>query len=244
MNEDAPNKSLSTNEPCADGDAPASSKEQTSEPIRQRKGTKPFLEALRSSPMYNQVSGILHWQDPVQSLLLFGIGHFFFFLITYGEYSVLTLLSYLALALIAICGVYANGAMIVARFKKERVENPFLSKINNPTVVDKFSLEAHGDAVIGVINDTLELTRSVLYFTDNLFSLKVAALLWVLSVLGKLFSGTTLLYLAFLSAFVWPRVYREKKAQIDNAYELVSSKVDLYVGLVSSKIPFLKPKTE
>ena len=73
----------------------------------------------------NEVSALVHWNDPVQSALVFGIGNFFFFLITYGEYSVLTLFSYLALALIFVCGGYVYVTMLRAHFNKEKAENPF-----------------------------------------------------------------------------------------------------------------------
>jgi len=224
--------------------APASSKEGEPMPGRKKPSDHiPFITAIKSSPFYPQISSVLNWNDPVQSALLFAIGNFFFFLITYAEYSVLTLLSYLALALICICGLYANGVMIIAHFKKERVENPFLIKLKNPYIATNFALEPHSDCIIGLVNDFLDTSRSVLYFTDNLYSLKVAALLWILSVFGKLFSATTLLYIVFLIAFTWPRIYKEKKTQIDQAYELAASKVCFYLNQVSTKIPIFKQKT-
>jgi len=200
----------------------------------------PFVTPLKSSPFYHQVSGLLHWSDPVQSALVFGIGNFFFFLITYGEYSVLTLVSYLALALIFVCGAYVYGTMLRAHFKKEKAENPFQAKLKNPFVASKFSLEPHAESIIGLINDGAHLWRSVLYFTDGAFSLKFAFAIWVFSVIGKLFSGTTLLYMTFLTAFIWPRIYQEKQAQIDEAYELALSKINHYVGLAMAHLPFKK----
>lgn len=89
---------------------------------------------------------------------------------------------------------------------------PNRAKLKDPFVATKFSLEPHGDSIIGLINDTAHLWRSVLYFTDSSFSLKVrssfwfsffkliapkfAFAVWVLSVIGKLFSGLTLLYMS------------------------------------------------
>jgi len=204
----------------------------------------PFVTPLKSSPLYNQVSGLLHWNDPVQSALVFGIGNFFFFLITYGEYSILTLFSYLALALIFVCGAYVYGTMLRAHFKKEKAENPFQAKLKNPFVASKFSLEPHAESIIGLINDVAHLWRSVLYFTDTSFSLKFAFAIWVLSVLGKLFSGLTLLYMTFLTAFIWPRIYQEKQAQIDEVYALAASKINHYVTLALSHLPLKKNKTE
>jgi len=208
-----------------------------------RKEYVPFVTPLKSSPFFIQLSALLHWNDPVQSALVFGIVNFFFFLITYGEYSVLTLLSYLALALLFVCGVYVYGTMLRAHFKKEKIENPFQAKLSNPFVATKFSLEPHADSIIGLMNDAAHLWRSVLYFTDSSFSLKFAFAIWVLSVLGKLFSGLTLMYMTFLTAFIWPRIYREKQAQIDEVYALAASKINHYVTLALSHLP-LKKKTE
>jgi len=228
--------------------APSQSKreaeeQEEGEPIhRQLRDHVPFVSSIKASPYYAQVSNVLHWNDPVKSALLFGIGNFFFFLITYGEYSVITLLSYLALALIVVCGVYANGVMVIAHFKKQKVENPFQAKLKSPYVATKLSLEPHADSIIGLLNDAIELSRSVLYFTDTFFSLKIAFFIWILSVLGKLFTGTTLLYASFLTSFIWPRIYQEKRVQIDHAYNLAFSKVTFYTNLVVSKLPFPKQK--
>jgi len=202
----------------------------------------PFVSAMKASPFWNQVSAVLHWHDPVQSALIFGIGNFFFFLITYGEYSVLTLLSYLGLALILVCGAYVNGTLLRAHFKKETAENPFSANLKNPYQASKYTLEPHADCIIGIINDIVYVWTSVLYFTDTLFSLRIAVLLCILSVIGKLFSGTMLLYMTFLTAFIWPRIYQEKQVQIDQAYELAMNKVNFYSQQVLSKLPLGKKK--
>jgi len=202
----------------------------------------PFVTSLRASPFYQSLSSLVHWNDPVHTALVFGIGNFFFFLITYGEYSVLTLLSYLALSLILVCGLYANGMMLRAHFKKEKVENPFAAKLKDPYVATKFTLEPHADSMIGLLNDTIELARSVLYFTDNYLSLKVAFVIWILSVVGNLFSGLTLLYMVFLTSFIWPRIYQEKQHQIDQAYELAWDKINFYANQALEKLPFGKKK--
>jgi len=205
-------------------------------------GRIPFIDSFKASPFWHQVSATIHWHDPVQSALIFGIGNFFFFLITYGEYTVLTLLSYLALALILVCGAYVNGIQLRAHFKKEPVQNPFQANLQNPYQASKYTLEPHAEAIIGIINDVVYVWTSVLYFTDTVYSLKVALFIWILSVIGKLFSGTTLLYMTFLTAFIWPRIYQEKQVQIDQMYELALAKINFYVQLALSKLPIGKKK--
>jgi len=204
----------------------------------------PFVDALKKSPFYSIVSSILHWNDPVQSALLFGIGNFFFFLITYGEYTVLSLFAYLALALLFVAGVYANGTLARAYFKKEKYENPFSAKLKNPYVLTEADLKPHADAFVGVTNDFLHLARHAVYFTDTVFSVKIAVIVWFIAIVGNAVSGVCLLYSLFLAAFAWPRLYQEKQADIDRLYGIALAHLDKYYELVASKLPLGKKKKE
>jgi hypothetical protein len=204
----------------------------------------PFVDALKKSPFYSHVSSILHWNDPVQSALLFGIGNFFFFLITYGDYTVVSLFAYLALALLFVAGVYANGTLLRAYLKKEKYENPFSAKLKNPFVLTEGDLKPHVDAFVGVVNDFLHLTRHAIYFTDTVFSVKIAVIVWFIAIVGGAFSGIVLLYGIFLAAFVWPRIYQEKQADIDRVYGIALAHLNQYYDLVISKLPLGKKKKE
>jgi hypothetical protein len=202
----------------------------------------PFASSLKISPLYGRVSAVLHWRDPIQSALLFAIGNFFFFLITVGEYTILTLFCYLALALIVVCASYAGATLLRAHYKKEPAENPFLVKLRNPLVVSRATLEPHIDAIVGVLNDFLDLSRAVLYITEWSLTAKAAVFIWLVSIVGKLFSGTCLLYMSFLAAFVWPRIYQEKQADIDRLYNLALEKINFYISLALAKLPLGKKK--
>jgi hypothetical protein len=204
----------------------------------------PFVDALKKSPFYSHVSSILHWNDPVQSALLFGIGNFFFFLITCGGYTVLSLFAYLALALLFVAGVYANGTLLRAYLKKEKYENPFSAKLKNPYVLTEADIKPHVDAFVGVANDFIHLTRHAIYFTDTVFSVKIAVIVWFVALVGSLFSGVVLLYGIFLAAFVWPRIYQEKQADIDRVYNIALTHLNQYYDLVLSKLPLGKKKKE
>jgi len=225
------------------GDDVQTDDDDASAPPSEQESTRiPFVTALRSNLWYAEVSSILHWHEPVQSAILFVIGNLFFFLITVGEYSVLTLTSYLALSLVLVCCVYANATMLRAYWKKENVVNPFSAKLKNPWYMSNDSLEPHAESIIGVVNDFLRLTRAILYSGDYLLSLKAAVFLWFLAIIGSWFSGMTLLYMSFLAAFVWPRIYSEKQVQIDHVYNLVCDKVHHHVTSVLSRIPVQKKK--
>jgi len=202
--------------------------------------------ALRTNPLYSEASYILHWRDPIRSGLLFGIFNFTFFLVTYGEYTVVTLASYLVLALLVAAFGYANGSILYAKYIQGlSVENPLSTRWSNSEPLPRYVVEKHLDSLVNVINAVLETSRDVFYANFPILSVKVAAIFFVLSLLGKWFSGLTLIYLAVLIAFAWPRIYEEKQKEIDQYAKLVNTHVETYANLALSKIPKLdKRKTQ
>jgi len=204
----------------------------------------PFIDALKKSPAYSHVISIIYWNDPIQSALLFGIGNFFFFLITYGEYTVLSLLAYLLLSLLFVAGVYTNGTWLRASFTNEKYENPFSAKLKNPYVLHETELKPHVEALVALLNDLTHLACHALYWTDPVFSAKISVIVWFLAIMGNTFSGVFLLYGLFLASFVWPRIYQEKQAEIDRVYDNVVKHASQYYNLVCSKVPLWKKKKE
>eukprot|EP01121_Diplochlamys_sp_Union-15-3_P013617 TRINITY_DN4256_c0_g1_i4.p1 TRINITY_DN4256_c0_g1~~TRINITY_DN4256_c0_g1_i4.p1 ORF type:complete len:176 (-),score=19.66 TRINITY_DN4256_c0_g1_i4:259-786(-) len=67
-----------------------------------------IAKGIRSNPSFDAVGQVFLWKNPVKSGLFFGIGTFFVFLITIGEYTTLTLVSYLLLSLMSVCFVFST----------------------------------------------------------------------------------------------------------------------------------------
>jgi len=208
--------------------------EASSSDAEEYKDKYPIISALQTSPFYSEVSALAHWKDPIQSGLIFGIGNFFFFLITYGEYSVLTLFSYLLFTLLLVCYVYVNVSIFL-----KKAGNPFSKKLEgNEFRITRKMLEGHLDTIAQLLNDVLYIFRSTFYFTNTLRSLKFAGILFALATIGKCFSGIAILFLVFFFSFVIPRIYLEKQKEIDAILGLARSQIDTYTQLVLSKIPF------
>lgn len=203
--------------------------------------------ALRVSPFYPEVTFILHWRDPIRTGLLFGIVNLAYFLVTYGEYSVTTLVNYCALALLAAAFAYANGLILWARYIQGiPIENPLSSRwASSKVVVSRAVIEKHVDALHSLVNAVLDISRDIYYCNFPFLSIKFAAIFFVTSLFGKWFSGFTLLYLATIVLFAWPRLYEEKKAEIDHYYKIANDQITVYTDLALSKIPKLdKRKTQ
>jgi len=207
---------------------------------------KKINSALSTNPFYSEASYILHWRDPIRTGLLFGIFNFAFFLITYGEYSVLTLVAYLVLAILVVSFSYANGTILYAKYIQGlTAENPLSARWSNSEPFPRYVVEKHLDSLLNVINAVLDVSRDVFYANFPILSVKVASIFLVLSLLGKWFSGLTLIYLAVFTLFAWPRIYQEKQKEVDHYWKLANTYVETYANLALSKIPKLdKRKTQ
>lgn len=194
--------------------------------------------AISSNPLHSEGSYILHWRDPVRTGLLFGILNFFYFLITYGDYSVLTLISYCALAILVAAFAYANGTILYGKYIQGLVvENPLSARWSDAEPVPRYVAEKHLDSLLNFVNAVREVARDVFYCNFPILSLKFAGLFFLLSLFGKWFSGFTLAYIAVLISFVWPRLYEEKRKEIDHFAKIANDQIETYTQLALSKIP-------
>lgn len=100
---------------------------------------KNVVEVLRTNPVYEEgnqripqnslvkVSKIVHWREPIRTGLIFGTINFFYLLVAFQEYSVITLTSYLLLSLLLICLSYSSFVVMKSKYVQgnQEAENPF-----------------------------------------------------------------------------------------------------------------------
>jgi len=215
---------------------------------------KSYVAIFKANPLYPEASRVVHWRDPVKSGLLFGIFNFFYLLITYGEYSFLTLVSYLLMTLLGVSLAYVNYVVMRASwFQGKKVDNPLKEKFKGSNFhVSKTTVEQHLQTIIDLTNTTVDKFRDVFFISNTVESIKVLGYLYLIAVLGKWFNDSTLLYLVVLGFFVWPRLYEEKQKEIDQFYGIAKTEVKKYYQIALSKVPpqvqqklaFLKEKAQ
>jgi len=210
-------------------------KEETKEKVT----PKSYIAIIKANPLYVETSKVLHWRDPVKTGLLFGIFNFFFFLQNWADYSFVTIVSYLLLTLLCICFGYSNYVVLKAQWiQGQKVENPFRERFKDAKFhVTRDVAEKHLTTVLDLTNLTIDHFRDVFYCTDNLLSLRFALYFYLGATIGNWFSGPTLLYLATLGFFLWPRLYEEKQKEIDQFYKIAQTQANTYYNLALSKIP-------
>jgi len=198
-----------------------------------------YVTAIKSNTFYPEAVKIALWRDPVKSGLLFGIFNFFFFLYNFGDFSLVTIFSYLLLTLLSICLGYSNYIVLKASWLQGKpVENPFIERFKDVKIqVTRESVDKHVTTLLDLVNTTINLFREVFYCTDNFLSGRFVLYFYIGATIGNWFSGATLIYLATLFVFVWPRLYEEKKKEIDQFHGIVKTEATKYFNLALSKLP-------
>jgi len=230
-----------------------STKSDVCEELRECAVAEKYVSILKAHPLYSETSKMLHWRDPVKTGLLFGIFNFFFFLYTWADYSMLTIVSYLLLTLLTICFGYSNYVVLKASWLQgKRVENPFQERFKDVKFhVSRQTAEKYLDTILDITNATIDLFRDVFYCTDNFLSARFAFYFYLGATIGNWFSGATLVYLVALGFFIWPRLYEEKGREIDHFYGIAKTQATTYFHLaltklppaVTARFPALKPKS-
>jgi len=187
-----------------------------------------FLQKLKKDSVYQKVSDILHWRDKIESALVFFILNFFYFLITFGEYTVLTLICYLLLAFLVPLILIVGLTALHAHITKQPSQNPLTSRgvSRRDIKINRIHFEHHIDLFVDFINFSLERFTAVLFVESLPHSLKFAFYFWLLTIVGSLFSGVTVLFFLTLYAFVWPRLYEEKNKEIDKFHHMVQEHIE------------------
>jgi len=195
------------------------------------------VESLRADPLYTTVSDIVHWREPVRSGLIFAIIVLWWFLVSVAEYSVITLVAYLYL------GVFlaSFGLVQYSNFSNK----PHLLKARLGDISDVLTREqsrGHAETVYKGVDALTILARDGLFFTDVAFSLKVFGATLTLAILGNYVSLPTLCFTASIFLFAIPRIYEEKKEQIDAAIAKGLAVANEKLSPVLSKVPVEKLK--
>ncbi|XP_045150032.1 reticulon-4 [Echinops telfairi] len=137
-----------------------------------------------------------------------------FLLLSLTVFSIVSVTAYIALALLSVTICFRIYKGVIQAVQKSDEGHPF---------------SCYGDRVSALA---------------DVVSLQFAVLMWVLTYVGALFNGLTLLILALISLFSVPVIYERHQAQIDHCLALASKTVKDAVAKIQAKIPGLKRKAD
>ncbi|XP_072483862.1 reticulon-2 isoform X1 [Notamacropus eugenii] len=175
------------------------------------------------------VAELLYWRDTRTSGVVFtGI---MVSLLCLLHFSIVSVVSHLALAVLAFTislRVYHKALQAVHRGDGA---NPFQAYLDVDLSMGREQAARYAEQIAARAVSGATLLRHLFLVEDLVDSLKLALLFYILTFVGAVFNGLTLLILGVISAFTFPLLYRQHQAQIDQ-----------YVGLVNSQLSYIKAK--
>ncbi|XP_077076533.1 reticulon-1b isoform X1 [Siphateles boraxobius] len=185
---------------------------------------------------------LLYWRNLKQSGLVFGSLLLLLFSLT--QFSVVSVVAYLALAALSATISFRVYKSVLQAVQKTDEGHPFKAYLDVEMSLSHDQMQKYAENIQYYINSTLKELRRLFLVQDLVDSLKFAVLMWLLTYVGALFNGLTLLIMVVVSMFSMPVVYEKYQAQIDQYLDLIRTQVNSVVGKIQEKIPGAKRKAE
>ncbi|XP_075182788.1 reticulon-3 isoform X2 [Anomaloglossus baeobatrachus] len=170
-----------------------------------------------------KVHDLLFWRDVKKSGMVFGGS--MVLLLSLAAFSIISVISYLILALLTVTISFRIYKSVMQAVQKSDEGHPFKSLLDKDITLSSECLQKKANASLAHVNSALKYIVRLFLVEDLIDSLKFALLMWLMTYVGAVFNGITLLILGVLIAFTAPIVYEKYKVQIDHYVSLVQSHV-------------------
>ncbi|NXD66655.1 RTN1 protein, partial [Eolophus roseicapillus] len=181
-------------------------------------------------PFLNKQKAIdlLYWRDIKQTGIVFGSLLLLLFSLT--QFSVVSVVAYLALAGLSATISFRIYKSVLQAVQKTDEGHPFKAYLEMEMNLSQDQIQKYTDCLQLYVNSTVKELRRLFLVQDLVDSLKFAVLMWLLTYVGALFNGLTLLIMAVVSMFTLPVVYDKYQAQIDQYLGLVRTHINTVVA--------------
>ncbi|XP_048041615.1 reticulon-3 isoform X1 [Megalobrama amblycephala] len=181
------------------------------------------------------VNDLVHWRDPKKSGVVFGVS--LLLLLSLAAFSVISVISYLLLALLCVTISFRIYKSVIQAVQKSNDGHPFKSLMEKDVTVPPETFRKHVDACLTHVNRVLKQMSRLFLVEDLVDSLKLAVVMWLLTYVGAVFNGITILILADILLFSVPPVYEKNKTQIDHYIDIVRTQVNTTIAKLQEKLP-------
>uniref|UniRef100_A0A8B9L312 Reticulon n=1 Tax=Astyanax mexicanus TaxID=7994 RepID=A0A8B9L312_ASTMX len=197
---------------------------------------------MDSTHWKEQVVELLYWRDLQRTGVCFGAS--LFLLLSLSVCSIVSVIAYISLALLSVTISFRIYKGIIQAVQKSEDGHPFKMYLEQDIAISSDLVHKYSELALARFNTLVKELRRLFLVEDLVDSLKFAVLMWLLTYVGGLFNGLTLIIIAHIAVFTWPVVYEKHQVQIDHYYELVNNQVKDVMKKIQAKIPGAKPKTE
>ncbi|XP_078260967.1 reticulon-1-A-like isoform X2 [Rhinoraja longicauda] len=188
------------------------------------------------------VVDLIYWRDIKKTGLVFGAS--LFLLLSMTIFSIVSVIAYLGLAALSVTISFRIYRGILQAVQKSDDGHPFKACLEKDVAVSDELVHKYSDIGLGHVNQVITELRRLFLVQDLVDSLKFSVLMWLLTYVGALFNGLTLLIIALVAVFSIPVVYERHQAQIDHYLGIVNKQIRDVTAKIRAKVPGLRKKTE
>uniref|UniRef100_A0A3Q3DC48 Reticulon n=1 Tax=Hippocampus comes TaxID=109280 RepID=A0A3Q3DC48_HIPCM len=177
------------------------------------------------------VKDLIHWRDPKKSGLVFGLS--MLVLLSLAAFSVISVVSYLLLALLCVTITFRIYKSVVQAVQKSSDGHPFKSLIDKDVSIPPETFRKHVDTSLAYINRALKQMSRLFLVEDLVDSLKLAVVMWLLTYVGAVFNGITILILGKTH----DGGALKCATQIDHYVDLARTQINTTIAKLQEKLP-------
>jgi membrane protein implicated in regulation of membrane protease activity len=186
---------------------------------------------------------LIYWRDPRKSGVVFG--SILAILLSLSVVSFISVVSYASLAVLAITLSFRLYKNVLQAVQKTQDGHPFKEYLEIDVTIPSEKVHEVADLSAARLNAALVELRRLFLVEDLIDSFKFGLALWSLTYVGAWFNGITLVILAFIGLFAFPKVYETHQEKIDQNVDLVRGKINEIVDKVTAVLPIgKKPKSQ
>ncbi|XP_068922296.1 reticulon-3 isoform X1 [Petaurus breviceps papuanus] len=186
------------------------------------------------------VHDLIFWRDVKKTGLVFGTT--LIMLLSLAAFSVISVASYLILALLSVTISFRVYKSVIQAVQKSEEGHPFKAYLDVDIALSSEAFHNYVNAAMVHVNKALKLIIRLFLVEDLVDSLKLAVFMWLMTYVGAVFNGITLLILAELLVFSVPVVYEKYKTQIDHYVGIARDQTKAVVAKIQAKLPGIAKK--
>merc|ERR1711913_5940 len=151
--------------------------------------------------------------------------------------SLISVVGNLSLALVTATLSFRIYKSVLAAVNKTNEGHPFKQFLDVDVTLPADKVSNLSNTFFSKLNKILLKVKSLLLVENAVESVKFAVSMYLLTYVGAILNGLTILTLAWVAAFTGPRIYRDNQKQIDEAVLPLKSKLDDLQGKLAVALP-------
>merc|ERR1712119_227392 len=193
------------------------------------------IELIKMWPSSAQWNSLLYWDNPRDSGIV--CGSILVCLLAVRYISLIRVIGNLSLALVTATMSFRIYKSVLAAVNKTQEGHPFKQFLDIDVTLPADKVTEITDGLFTKLNSILAKLKSVLLVENVLESIKFAVAMYLLTYIGAIMNGLTIVTLVWVGYFSIPRVYRDNQKQIDEAILPLKSKLEDLQSKLQAALP-------